>query len=319
MVDEKGDNFEFLHFTSLTREAFANLVDIVKNSIYSNSIVPYRGKLKKYIILRRRFNARDIVAMTVKYLLSRAELKDIHVHFGAILTTYINCVKLGMRCIVQTLSCHPKAKVFWDRSADGLIKAAERTKMFLDIPGVVAMMDGDKLRSKTPLGTDDQNRDYNGWTKDVNRNLLLVWDPFGKIVDAVVNAPGSFHDSKVAKWGNVYEHVSSLPNGYKCCCDDAFSTSGILSNKLVKTKEQYKGGVSRPTYDMSLTHLRQCSEWGNNILTGVFRRLRSLLPTDNMTRALIMWSCIYLHNYRTEIIGRNQIRKYFGNLVDEKV
>ena len=47
MVDEKGDNFEFLHFTSLTREAFANLVDIVKNSIYSNSIVPYRGNPKK--------------------------------------------------------------------------------------------------------------------------------------------------------------------------------------------------------------------------------------------------------------------------------
>ena len=180
MVDEKGDNFEFLHFISFTREAFDNLVDIVKNSIHSNSIVPYRGMPTNYIILRRRFNARDIVAMTVKYLLSRAELKDIHVHFGAILTTYINCVKLGMRCIVQTLSCHPKAKVFLDRSADGLIKAAERTKMFLDIPGVVAMMDGDKLRSKTPLGTDDQNRDYNGWTKDVNRNLLLVWDPFGK-------------------------------------------------------------------------------------------------------------------------------------------
>ena len=47
MVDEKGDNFEFLHFTSFTREAFDNLVDIVKHSIYSNSIVPYRGKPKK--------------------------------------------------------------------------------------------------------------------------------------------------------------------------------------------------------------------------------------------------------------------------------
>lgn len=88
------------------REAFANLLDIVKNSISSNSIVPYRGKPKKYIILRRRFNARDIVAMTVKYLLSRAELKDIHVHFGAILTTYINCVKLGMRCIVGRTRCN---------------------------------------------------------------------------------------------------------------------------------------------------------------------------------------------------------------------
>ena len=146
-------------------------------------------------------------------------MKDIHVHFGSIQTTYINCVNLGMRCIVHTLSGHPKAKVFWDHSAEGLIKAAERTNMFLDISGVVAMINGDKLRSKTPLITDDQNRDYNRWTKDINRNLLLVWDLFGKIVDAVVNIPGSFHDLKVTKWGNVYEHVSNLPSGYKCCYD----------------------------------------------------------------------------------------------------
>ena len=98
-----------------------------------------------------------------------------------------------------------------------------------------------------------------------------------------------------------------------------FNTSGILNNKLVKTKDQYKKAASRSSYDMSLTHLRQCSEWGNNILTGVFIRLRSLLPTDNMARSLIVWSCIYLHDYRTEIIERNQIRTYFDNLVDEKV
>ena len=98
-----------------------------------------------------------------------------------------------------------------------------------------------------------------------------------------------------------------------------FNTSGILNNKLVKIKDQQKEAASRSSYAMSLTYLRQCFEWGNNILTEVFRRLRSLLPADNMARALIMWSCIYLYNYRTEIIGRNQIRTYFDNLVDEKV
>ena len=93
--------------------------------------------------------------MTLKYLLSKAKFKDIHVHFGSILTTYNNCVKLGMWYIVQTLSGHTKAKVFWNRSANGLIKVAERAKICLDIPDVVAMMDGDKLTSRNPLGTDD--------------------------------------------------------------------------------------------------------------------------------------------------------------------
>ena len=76
------------------------------------------------------------------------------------------------------------------------------TSQFLDIPGVVAMMDGDKLRSQKPSNHILQNRDYNGWTKDVNRNLLLVWDPFGKIIDAAVNSPGSFHDSRTTLWAN---------------------------------------------------------------------------------------------------------------------
>ena len=91
-------------------------------------------------------------------------------------------------------------KVFWDRSEEHLSRCAERTKFFLDISGVVAMVDGDKLGSKSPSDHLLQNRDYNGWTKDVNRNVVLVWDVFGKIVDAAVNAPGTFHDSRSASW-----------------------------------------------------------------------------------------------------------------------
>ena len=74
-------------------------------------------------------------------------------------------------------------------------------------------------------------------------------------------------------------------------------------------------GRERDSYDQQLTHLRQCSEWGNNVLTGVFRRLRSTkLPVDNVKRAKIMWSAILLHNYRTNNVGRNQIKTYFDNI-----
>ena len=53
-------------------------------------------------------------------------------------------------------------------------RAAERTKMFMYIQSGVTMIDGDKIRSKPPMDMLFQNRDYNGWTNDVNRNLLLV-------------------------------------------------------------------------------------------------------------------------------------------------
>ena len=75
---------------------------------------------------------------------------------------------------------------------------------------------------------------------------------------------------------------------------------------------------TKKKYDQQLTHLRQCSEWRNNVLTGVFRVLRSKLPTHDVSRVYkIMWNYIYLHNWRTETVGRNQIQTYFNNLVDE--
>ena len=143
-------------------------------------------------------------------------------------------------------------------------------------------------------------------------------DPLGKIVDVGLNCPGNFHDSRMAAWCHVYNHILALPAPYKVACDSAFNTSGQLEGKLIKTKEEYKEGKQRSSYDQSLTHLCQCSEWGNNGLTGVFRSLRGKLPTDNVQRGYIVWCCVLLHNWRTETVGRNQIATYFNSIVNKE-
>lgn len=315
-VDEIGDDLEFLHFTSLTRESFNELVTLCTPYIRSNGIAAdAKGPPKPCHLSRRVARPRDIIAMTIRFLLSTAEYKDLHVHFGVVLTTYVDCVQLGIQALIKMLFKHSKSRVFWDRSIDKLKESAEKTASFLDIPSVVAMVDGTKVETKAPGEYLLQNRDYNGWTKDVNRNMVLVWDPFGKIVDCAINLPGNFHDSKSAWWCHLYKHFEDLPAPYKCVCDDAFYTGGSLSGKLVKTKERYVEGASRSSYDQSLTHLRQCSEWGNNILTGCWRRLRTKLPTNNVARGQIMWACILMHNWRTETVGRNQIKTYFDDII----
>ena len=256
--------------------------------------------------------------MTLRFVLSTAECKDLQPQFGAIQKTFNDCVSIGLEAIVESLIDHPLAKVYWDHSKEALESCAEKTSSFLDIPGVVGFLDGNKLRSLSPEDYYDQNRDYNGWTKDVNRNLLLLWTPHGKIVDAVVNAPGNFHDSKSARIGNIYKHISKLPDGYKVVCDDAFTTGGFMNDKLVKTKECFDEEKVRSGYDNSLTHLRQCSEWGNHTLTGVFRTLQLQMPTDNVRRAKLLWACILLCNWRCETVGRNQIKTYFDHINKEK-
>jgi len=180
------------------------------------------------------------------------------------------------------------------------------------------MINGKKLES-FHLSNLEQNCDCNGWHSTVNQNMVLLWDPCGKIVDAGNNLPGNFHDSKATLWCHIYDHIAALPEGYIVVCDSAFNTGGNLKGKLVKLKEAPTGeekiAQKKSDNEKSLTHhLRQCSEWGNNVLTGVFCSLRTKLPTDNTKRATIQWCCILLHNWRTETCDQNQIKTYINNL-----
>ena len=254
------------------------------------------------------------MAIAIKYISSVAETKDLYPQFGATSGVFRRCVEVGMVAILSNMD-HPKMRVVWDRSIGNMEKMADRTSSFLDIPGVVGMIDGRKMKSLHPENFLEQNRDYNGWTKEVNRNVVLLWDPNGKIVDAVVNTPGNFHDSKSALWGNIYEHIIALPDGFIVVCDSAFETRGDLKGKLVKLKSECEG-YAETSHDKSLTHLRQSSEWGNGVLCNSWRRLQTRLPTDNIKRGLLLWSCILMHNYRTETCDRNQIKTYFDNLAN---
>ena len=288
LTDTYGDDMEFFHFLSLSRKSFFDLCQTTNYYILNTPLNRDNGIPSEHHLKRRMFNSRDIMAMTIKYLLSEANIKDLHVQFGAQDVVYRRCIELGCAAICQELLNHPHSRVHWDRSLTALNAAANRTKMFTVIPGVVGMIDGKKLESLHPSDYLEQNRDYNGWHSSVNRNLILLWDPNGKIIDAGVNLPGNFHDSKSTLWCNIYDHIESLPEGFVVVCDSAFNTGGKLKDKLVKLADaQFDESKEKSEYEKALTHLRQCSEWGNNILTGTFRRLKTKLPTDNLKRATI--------------------------------
>ena len=107
---------------------------------------------------------------------------------------------------------------------ENIEKMAARTALFLDIPGVVGMIDRRKMPSLHPDKFLAQNRDYNGWTKEVNWNFVLLRDPYGKIVDAVISCPCNFHDSNGTLWGDIYHHIIAMPVRYIVVCESAFET-----------------------------------------------------------------------------------------------
>ena len=317
-VDQLGDDSEFLHFTSMTRKSFNELVNLCAAKLLSDPIRPIHGKReigapRPCDIRRRKFSPRDIIAMTLRHLLSTAENKDIEPQFGAVSTAFSDYVLRGMQVIVEVLYTNDRTKVWWhDMDIEYLQRCANRTRSFTEVENIVFTVDGFKLRTKNDENPRLQNRDYSGWYHDVFRCMVCVYDPFGKIIDAAVNMPGNFHDSMSSVQGHIYEHISRLPPGYRGVSDDALRTEGSLKDRILKASAFRDDEDNDTPKSTSLIHLRQPAEWGNNYIVSNFRRLKTELPTDHISRGWICWACILLSNWRTETMDRNQIDTYFS-------
>jgi hypothetical protein len=61
------------------------------------------------------------------------------------------------------------------------------------------------------------------------------------------------------------------------------------------------------------TSLRQASEWGMRSLQGTFPRLKSRMTSNKKKRYLIIYGAILIHNFRTDIVGLNQIATVFNS------
>ena len=59
------------------------------------------------------------------------------------------------------------------------------------------------------------------------------------------------------------------------------------------------------------TSLRQASEWGMRGLQATFPRWKKRLPSDHYQRRLVIEAIVLIHNYRTELVGYNQINTVF--------
>jgi DDE superfamily endonuclease len=80
---------------------------------------------------------------------------------------------------------------------------------------------------------------YNGWQHGHYVTNLLVFASDGRIIKAVLNAPGSVHDSTVAEWGDVYDSLGSVyeRTGANCCLDSAFASND--APYLIRSAQDY--------------------------------------------------------------------------------
>lgn len=143
----------------------------------------------------------------------------------------------------------------------------------------------------------------------------------GTIIACRLNAPGSWHDSKVAQ--TIYRKLRSrTPNGFYLVADTAFPRGsaelrrGGFIRALMKagetlhmTDEEIQAAVQ---FDNQLLSCRQAAEWGMRMIQGSFGRLRMPLPiNDTKRRANLIETCVRLSNVHARLVGISQIKDVF--------
>jgi hypothetical protein len=152
------------------------------------------------------------------------------------------------------------------------------------------------------------------------------------VIAAKVNAPGSWHDSRVAQ--PIYEKLRTrTPDGFYLVADTAFPRGAQqIEGKIrapIKTGQRMQGTITeieeRLAFDRQLLSYWQTAEWGMRGLQGSFGRLRIPLEIGRQReRGDLIEICLRLNNLRARLVGINQIRTVYiplwkQNHEDERV
>ena len=131
-----------------------------------------------------------------------------------------------------------------------------------------------------------------------------------------INYPGSWADGSLT--ARFLHHITKRIGSYKICVNQGFPRSGAASGILVgpipeRSARRLHSSVRDHLIKISnvYTSLRQASEWGMRGLQGSFPRCKKRLPTDNLQRRRIIEAIVFIHNFRTELVGLSQIQSVF--------
>jgi hypothetical protein len=126
----------------------------------------------------------------------------------------------------------------------------------------------------------------------------------GVVIACVLNAPGSWHDTRVAR--PIFEAIKQkVPDGFYLVVDSGFPKgTGEVAGKIVgplKAGERVPSDkVERATvieFNQQLLSYRQTAEWGMRTLQGSFARLRvPLQMKDKARRHRFLYTCVRLSN-----------------------
>ncbi|QRW24360.1 DDE superfamily endonuclease [Rhizoctonia solani] len=198
----------------------------------------------------------------------------LQVVFALVPSTVLRYINFALDILLEILKEIPEAHLAWPTEAkmqenSHLITRKHCGAKYLD--GAFGFMDGLNLPLQASGDHNKQNANYNGWLHKHVISNIIVFLPEGTIMVAVMNAPGSWHDSNMA-WP-IYDLLRhKTPNSCFLIANSAFPCLGV--GEAQKIKVPLKINVCRTREQdqesQEVTTARQAVEWGMQAIQGCF-------------------------------------------------
>ncbi|KZW01164.1 hypothetical protein EXIGLDRAFT_738600 [Exidia glandulosa HHB12029] len=231
---------------------------------------------------------------------------------NAVLSRYL---AFAADLLLAVLRKMPEAAISWPRGEEFEEYSALIVRRHYLLDGAFGSIDGLNLPIQTSDDPEWENMTYNGWLHGHFCSSVLTFSSTGVVIACVLNAPGSWHDSRIAR--TIYERLlRDTPDSYYLVADTAFprgpdSIDGRIQAPLKKDAILPNDPVEREhleRFHRQLLSYRQTAEWGMRTMQGSFGRLRLPLPvTDLQRRQGLLETCVRLFNLRARVVGISQI------------
>ena len=272
--------------------------------------------------------------MALYYLKSRDPIYKMCPLFGAVPTSAYVWLDFSMEVLLRVVQnpSNTDFEIRWpsidemEASSAPLMRNRENGHL---LKSCFAVLDGARMPCATYGDPTLNNAYWEGFTQAQEVSNLFVWNFFGEIVHAGVNFPGSWHDSRVAAASGLYFTRLSdriTPPGFCILGDSAFPRSTDVNNgKILRARKVNEmgsaSGVPESAFlaavdlllDRAMPSERQSAEWGVRAVKGPFKRITVPLPSSAYTRFRIISTVAHLYNFRTRMVGLNQIQTVYAD------
>ncbi|KAG9127265.1 hypothetical protein FRC07_015077 [Ceratobasidium sp. 392] len=198
--------------------------------------------------------------------MSKTALAEIFALVPLVLDQYL---KFGLRILLSVLRNMGDARITWpSRLRMDYYSTIIHARHPL-VEGAFGFMDGLSLPVSVSADPELEKATYNGWLHTHKISNIFVFAPDGTIIAATLNAPGSWHNARVAQ--EVFTKlIHNTPEDRFLIADSAFPRTSPIIRARIRTS--FKRNAVLPNnpdqrqaaiqYSNALVSARQAAEWG---------------------------------------------------------